>query len=71
MNSPSNDLIGKIVRPKKNFVRTWNSNFPNKEEFGTVVAVWQTQQDRLMIAVRTQDGSMGEFHVTDLAIGLG
>jgi hypothetical protein len=70
MKSLSNELVGKIVRPRKNFVRTWNSNFPNKEEFGTVVAVWQTQQDRLMVAVRTQDGSMGEFHIVDLAMGM-
>jgi len=69
MNSLSNDLVGKIVRPNKSFVGTWNGNFPNKDESGVIVAVWQTKNDRLMVAVRTQDGSMGEFFITNLAIG--
>lgn len=70
MNSLSNDLVGKIVRPRKNSVGTWNANFPNKDKFGTVVAVWQSKDDHLIVAVRTQDGSMGEFRIVDLAMGM-
>lgn len=72
MDSLSHDLVGKIVRPREGFRATWKNNFSNKEVIdGTVVAVWKRSDDRLMLAVKVSNGEMGEFFLTDLAIGAG
>ena len=71
MDSLSHSLVGKIVRPKKNSKGTWKNNFTDKETlWGTVVAVWKREDDHLMLAVRVQNGEMGEFFLTDLALGM-
>jgi hypothetical protein len=72
MDSVSHDLIGKIVRPKKNSKANWGNNFTDKEApWGHVVALWKRADDRLMVAVRIKNGEMGEFYLTDLAMGRG
>jgi len=72
-NNLSNDLIGKVIRPRsssKSSMDTWRINFLGQDcTHGEVIAAWVADNGSIKVAVCAGDGAVAEFYLTELAMG--